>query len=89
MIFSDLNRQPKDENNRSPQDPMFNIAQDKKDSMRTVPVRNTDLSVLADRSERHCDLGAYLFVALVPTATCVAIALNPGSRINRQRGHQA
>jgi hypothetical protein len=61
MIFSDLNRQPKDENNRSPQDPMFNIAQDKKDStIRTVPVRNTDLSVLADRSERHCDLGAYL-----------------------------
>jgi hypothetical protein len=60
MIFSDLNRQPKDENNRSPQDPMFNIAQDKKDSMRTVPVRNTDLSVLTDRSERHCDLGAHL-----------------------------
>jgi hypothetical protein len=90
MIFSDLNRQPKDENNRSQQDPMFNIAQDKKDStIRTVPVRNTDLPVLADRSERHCDLGAYLFVAPVPTATCVAIALNPGSRINRQRGHQA
>jgi len=61
MIFSDLNRQPKDENNRSPQDPMFNIAQDKKDStIRAVPVRNTDLPVLARRSERHCDLGAYL-----------------------------
>jgi len=60
MIFSDLKRLPKAENNRSPQDPMFNIAQDKKDStIRAVPVRNTDLPVLARRSERHCDLGAY------------------------------
>jgi hypothetical protein len=61
MIFSDLKRLPKAENNRCPQDPMFNIAQDKKDStVRAVPVRNTDLPVLARRSERHCDLGAYL-----------------------------
>src|SRR6202790_5692360 len=47
MIFSDLKRLPKAENNRCPQDPMFNIAQDKKDStVRAVPVRNTDLPVL-------------------------------------------